>query len=329
MQLSSKNVLNNFIGNKNASVSLIKSFNKSNCTGAWILRGPRGIGKAKLAENIIKALLDIKNSTDTLIHPDLLVLKKISDEKKNIAVEEVRKVSVFLSKTSIIGSYRSVLIDALTDLNTFGHNALLKILEEHSLHTSFLIIDHMVSNIPSTIKSRCKKIVFKKLDNNEIKTLLKRSNINKEYYDSYSILSNGSIGNIYNLHKNDALGIHKIYCEYVLGIDNKKNNLDSIHKLFQNKKKNNNIFTISFLILFRILKNTLRNINKVKVLHLNNIEEEVINKLSNNLSHDQITYLLNILYERKKNMINLNLDIYTSIYLTLSDIEKIIRNNAK
>ena len=55
MQLNSKNVLNNFIGNKTASVSLIKSLNKSNCTGAWILRGPKGKGKAKLAENIIKA----------------------------------------------------------------------------------------------------------------------------------------------------------------------------------------------------------------------------------------------------------------------------------
>ena len=64
-------------------------------------------------------------------------------------------------------------------------------------------------------------------------------------------------------------------------------------------------------------------------MHLNNKEKEVINKLSNNINHDQITYLLNILYERKKNMINLNLDIYTSIYLTLSDLEKIIINNAK
>ena len=188
----------------------------------------------------------------------------------------------------------------------------------------------MVANIPNTIKSRCKNFFFKKLGNDEIKKLLKRSDIKKEFYDSYSILSNGSIGNIYNLHQNNALEIHKIYCEYILGVDNiKKNNLNSIYKLLQNKKKNNNIFTISFLILFRLLRNTLRNINNLNVVYLNNLEEKVINKLSENLNHDQITYLLNILYERKKNMINLNLDIYTSIYLTLSDIEKIMRNNAK
>ena len=79
MQLSSKNVLNNFIGNQSSTANLIKSLNKSNHTGAWILSGPKGIGKAKLAENIIKELLNIKNSSDVLIHPDLLVLKKLSE----------------------------------------------------------------------------------------------------------------------------------------------------------------------------------------------------------------------------------------------------------
>ena len=216
MLLDSKNILNNFVGNKDSALNLINSLNRSNFTGAWLLRGPKGVGKAKLAEDIIKVLLNVKNSDNSLIHPDLFVLKKKLDEKKYISVEEVRKIPIFHSKTSIKGPYKSIFIDSLSDLNTFGHNSLLKILEDHSLGTSFFIIDHMNSSIPNTIKSRCRKIIFKKLKNIEINGLIKSSNIKEEDHNSYAILSNGSIGNVYNLDSNDALEIHKIYCEYII-----------------------------------------------------------------------------------------------------------------
>ena len=94
MHLNKKNTLQNFIGNSEASDRLIYSLNKSNFTGAWLLRGPKGIGKAN-PESIIRELLKIYNQS--FLHPDLFVLRKDEEEKKFIAVDEVRKVS-FLSK---------------------------------------------------------------------------------------------------------------------------------------------------------------------------------------------------------------------------------------
>ena len=139
MLLDSKKILNNFVGNNSVSSHLINTFNNSAHSGVWILRGSKGIGKAKLAENIIKELFKLNKTNTNLIHPDIFILKKNNVEKKYIPVEDVRKVSSFLSKSSMSGLHRSVLIDSISEMNNFGHNALLKILEEHLLDVSFLI----------------------------------------------------------------------------------------------------------------------------------------------------------------------------------------------
>ena len=67
----------------------------------------------------------------------MYILEKKEDEKKFIAVENVRNIVSFLSKTSLTGSFRSVLIDSISDMNHFGHNSLLKVLEEHQYKHKF------------------------------------------------------------------------------------------------------------------------------------------------------------------------------------------------
>ena len=61
-----------------------------------------------------------------------------------------------------------MLIDSLSEMNLFGYNALLKTIEEYNLDTSFFLIDHMTTKIPTTIYSRCKTFTFKNLDNKKI-----------------------------------------------------------------------------------------------------------------------------------------------------------------
>ena len=47
------------------------------------------------------------------------------------------------------------------------------------------------------------------------------------------------------------------------------------------------------------------------------------------IDNEKVINLINTLYERKKNMMNLNLDAFTSIHLTLLDIENSIVKNGK
>ena len=328
MQLDLKNIISNYVGNEHASTSLVRSFNKTN-SGAWILRGPKGIGKAKLAKNIVKELFNIQRTDNNLLHPDLYILEKKEGEKKFIAVENVRNIGSFLSKTSFTGSFRSVIIDSISDMNHFGHNSLLKILEEYQPDTSFFIIDHMNAYIPNTIESRCKKIMFKSLNQNDIKKLLKKTTIEERFYDNYIALASGSIGNLYNLHKYNALDIHNNLCNFLLKKNSSQYNTDIIKKLFQNKKNSSNVFLISHSILFRLLKNILKVINNLKIDYLNNLEKEVIDAFSKKIDNEKVINLINALYERKKNMMNLNLDAFTSIHLTLLDIENSIVKNGK
>ena len=84
--------------------NLIKSFNNSNYCGVWLLKGPKGIGKAKLASNIISELFCIenKNNLNELIHPDLFILKHNINDTKFISVENVRKISSFYQKLQLI-----------------------------------------------------------------------------------------------------------------------------------------------------------------------------------------------------------------------------------
>ena len=55
----------------------------------------------------------------------------------------------------------------------------------------------------------------------------------------------------------------------------------------------------------------------------------MIDAFSKKIDNEKVINLINTLYERKKNMINLNLDAFTSIHLTLLDIENSIVKNGK
>ena len=67
----------------------------------------------------------------------------------------------------------------------------------------------MISEIPTTINSRCKTFTFKNLNNQKIQLLKTTNIINEEEHYSYSILANGSLGEALNLHKFNALNIMK------------------------------------------------------------------------------------------------------------------------
>ena len=48
-------------------------------------------------------------------------------------------------------------------------------------------------------------------------------------------------------------------------------------------------------MIFRFLRNALKKLHNVKVFYIDNLEEEVVKKLSESLNHAQINYLINLL----------------------------------
>jgi DNA polymerase-3 subunit delta' len=165
---------------------------------AWLIGGPRGIGKATLAFRLARFVLAhpdasapaVQNATSLALsgdhpvvglvkaqsHPDLLVLERtVSDTGKLrsvIRVDDARRVSAFLASTAAFGGWRVVIVDAVDDLNAESANALLKGLEEPPERTLFLLVSHAPGLVLPTIRSRCQRLVLRPLESEELAAAL-------------------------------------------------------------------------------------------------------------------------------------------------------------
>lgn len=155
---------------------------------AWLLRGPKGVGKATLAYRIARALIaqpaegglfgDAPEIPDSLDAPEdcpvqarieargeprLFVLNRRWDaDKKRVQaqtpVDSVREMRRFLSLSAADGGWRAVIVDAADDMNVNAANALLKFLEEPPADTIFLLVTHAPAGLLPTIRSRCRTV---------------------------------------------------------------------------------------------------------------------------------------------------------------------------
>ena len=138
-----------------------------------LLSGQKGIGKSTLAYHFINYCLSKNESfkyniNEYEINPESsnfktiinksnpnFILLDISDEKKFIDINQVRELILKLTKSSFNNNPRFILIDNIESLNKNSINALLKILEEPSINTFFLLINNTNKKILPTLLSRC------------------------------------------------------------------------------------------------------------------------------------------------------------------------------
>ena len=137
-----------------------------------ILSGQKGLGKSTMAFHLINYILskdeeysyDIENfkinsenhSFKTVLNksnPNLILIDILS-EKKSIDINQIRELISKLTKSSFNNKPRFVLIDNIEFLNVNSVNALLKILEEPSTNTHYILV-HNNKKILSTLLSRC------------------------------------------------------------------------------------------------------------------------------------------------------------------------------
>ena len=169
-----------WIGHDRAETELRNAASSGKLHHGWILSGPRGLGKAAFAHIIAHWLLDHGDAAKTasLIaagsHPDFKLLQRLpketakdsdqpvaeADLKRNISVDQIRKLGPLLSTRPSIAPRRVILIDSVDDLEREGANALLKNLEEPPEGTIFLGVSHAPGRLLPTIRSRCQLLRF-------------------------------------------------------------------------------------------------------------------------------------------------------------------------
>ena len=145
-----------FYGNSGTEAALLAAYRSHRVPHAFLLIGQKGIGKATLAYRFARFVLAHPNPTAPEVQAatslavdaghavarrmaaraqgDLLILERTPNEKgvlrQQIAVDDIRRTISFFGSTAGEGGWRIAIVDAVDELNRFGANALLKVLEE-------------------------------------------------------------------------------------------------------------------------------------------------------------------------------------------------------
>lgn len=126
---------------------------------AYMLVGPRHVGKQTLAEIVSAEILGV--SKDALYrHPDVITVtrgvhEKTGKTKKFIDTDEIRELTSRLHEASFLGGHTIAIVDGAEDMNQGAANAFLKTLEEPGQKTLLWLLVEDVSRVPATIRSRC------------------------------------------------------------------------------------------------------------------------------------------------------------------------------
>ena len=102
-----------------------------------------------------EALRQLRRMSLLLASSTRITLGQPSEDKKDIAVAQLRSLSEVLTLRSYRGGPKVALIDPAEAMNIHSFNALLKTLEEPPEETYLLLATSRSDRIPRTIASRC------------------------------------------------------------------------------------------------------------------------------------------------------------------------------
>src|SRR5689334_25365951 len=101
-----------------------------------------------------------------------LVKEKGEGLARDITIKQVPVLGEFMGMTAALSPWRVAVIDSMDELNKEASNALLKILEEPPANTLFFLVSHAPGRLLPTIRSRCRRLDFQKLDDDAMTSIL-------------------------------------------------------------------------------------------------------------------------------------------------------------
>lgn len=233
------------LGQQRAEQLLLDAVAGGRMPHAWIFAGPAGVGKATLAYRFARFLFtggaapkdegpslfgDAPAAQASLAidpehpvfrrvaasgHADLLTVERRYDDdkgktKKDIAVDDVRKIAPFFRLTAAEGGWRVVIVDGAESLNRAGQNALLKILEEPPPNCCLILVTDRPGALLPTVRSRARTLTLDPLDESTVRELLGRwrGDIDGQAREALARMADGSIGRALALAEADGLDLY-------------------------------------------------------------------------------------------------------------------------
>jgi DNA polymerase-3 subunit delta' len=202
-----KMALSDVIGHRRQLSLLRKILAGGGAGTAYLFAGPRGVGKMTAALEFARALLCSRGGEDACgrcescrltgggAHPDLLTVTP-EEKKKYIRIEQVRDAQGFLSLKAAAGKRKVVIFDPAERLTLSAVNAMLKTLEEPPPGGQIILVSSNVGALPPTVISRCRKVNFGFLGDEEVAEVLEKKGWIPEKAAAAASLAEGSPGSV-------------------------------------------------------------------------------------------------------------------------------------
>ena len=276
-------------GNETNRKELEKIVQNNNILHSYLFLGKEGIGKKEIAKEFAKQILCLTKKEnnnckscicfETQNHPDIQI---INEESETIKINTIRDMIQTVYQKPILSNKKIYIINDCDKMTKEAQNSLLKTLEEPPEYIIMILIASNSDMILNTIKSRCTKIVFDKLNNKEIQEILttkdiENTNISENMYEFFD----GSISKaIKILEKKEK---YTQLEDFINGIkiSSKLDFITQNKEVFE-KEEINELLEYCIVLLFNLGKKeqNIQYFNCVKII------QETINKINSNSNFD-------------------------------------------
>ena len=165
------------VGNEKVKEMLEKAVTTHTVSHSYLFTGIEGIGKKEIARafaqmilceneeekpcNTCKSCLQFENAN----HPDFMQIEAV---ERTIKIEQIRYMQEKIAEKPIVSSNKVYIIEDSDTMTKEAQNCLLKTLEEPPSYAIIILIATNESKLLNTIKSRCIKVPFQKIAEEDI-----------------------------------------------------------------------------------------------------------------------------------------------------------------
>ncbi len=206
--------LADLVGQKAVAQTLTNAIEHDRICHAYLFTGPRGTGKTSSARILAKSLNCEKGPTATpcQVCTQCIEIRDANspavfemDAASNNSVDDARSLIERAPLVAQGGRFKVYIIDECHMLTKEAFNALLKTIEEPPDKVIFILATTEEHKVPPTIISRCQRLMFRLVNQGELKEHLrnvaKKENINIEE-EALELVARRSAGGL-----RDALGL--------------------------------------------------------------------------------------------------------------------------
>ena len=237
-----------WFGDPQAERILLDAYRGGRMHHAWLIGGPKGIGKATLAYRFARFAFAhpdptapaVLSATDLSVPPEHSAFRKVANRshanlltlerpladdgkryKSELTVGEIRRTVSFFGSTSAEAGWRIAIVDPADDMNANAANALLKVLEEPPTRSLFFIVSHAPGRLLPTIRSRCRWLELQALTDGAITEALAASGaVAADTADIATVagLAEGSLRRAILLLEADGIDVYRDFTALVAGL---------------------------------------------------------------------------------------------------------------